>query len=136
MQFREICLLQCSTIINTFWVDPHSELLKKVPVKPKNRRSQSAANLSTQTRYKVCSNGFAYLTTPTTSIFKQLVLASMMWFVSISLFQVAQTSYYKIVSTSQLVKTSLLSTSLLQFCKRTSLLQLVHNLLQSCQANM
>ena len=36
MQFREICLLQCSTIINTFWVDPHSELLKKVPVKPKN----------------------------------------------------------------------------------------------------
>ena len=36
VQFREICLLQCSTIINTFWVDPHSELLKKVPVKPKN----------------------------------------------------------------------------------------------------
>ena len=38
MQFREICLLLCSTIINIFWltVDPHSELLKKVPVKPKN----------------------------------------------------------------------------------------------------
>ena len=36
VQFREICLLQCSTIINTIWVDPHSELLKKVPVKPKN----------------------------------------------------------------------------------------------------
>ena len=36
MQFREICSLQCGTIINTFWVDPHSELLKKVPVKPKN----------------------------------------------------------------------------------------------------
>ena len=36
VQFREICLLQCSTIINTFWVDPHSELLKKVSVKPKN----------------------------------------------------------------------------------------------------
>ena len=36
VQFREICLLQCSKIINTFWVDPHSELLKKVPVKPKN----------------------------------------------------------------------------------------------------
>ena len=39
-------------------------------------------------------------------------------------------------SASQLVKTSLLSTSLLQFCKRTSLLQLVNNLLQSCQANI
>ena len=37
VQFLEICLLQCSTITNTFWVDPHSELLKKVPVKPKNR---------------------------------------------------------------------------------------------------
>ena len=36
VQFREICLLQCSTIINIFWIDPHSELLKKVPVKPKN----------------------------------------------------------------------------------------------------
>ena len=36
VQFREICMLQCSTIINTFWVDPHSDLLKKVPVKPKN----------------------------------------------------------------------------------------------------
>ena len=38
MQFREICLLQCNTIINTFWVDPRSELLKKVQVKPKNIR--------------------------------------------------------------------------------------------------
>ena len=38
VQFHEICLLQCSTIINTFWVDPHSELLKKVPVKPKNNK--------------------------------------------------------------------------------------------------
>ena len=101
-----------------------------------HKLTQSVANLSTQTRYKVCSNGFAYITTPTTSIFKQLVLASMMWFVSIRLFQVAQTSYYKIISTCQLVKTSLLSTSLLQFCKRTSLLQLVHNLLQSCQASI
>ena len=64
-----------------------------------HRRSQSAANLSTPTRYKVCSNGFAYITTPTTSIFQQLVLASMMWFVSISLFQVVQTSYYIIAST-------------------------------------
>ena len=36
VQFCEICLLQCSTIINTFWADHHSELLKKVPVKPKN----------------------------------------------------------------------------------------------------
>ena len=46
MQFREICLLQCSTIINTFWVDPHSELLKKVPVKPKN----SPVNIQTLTK--------------------------------------------------------------------------------------
>ena len=38
VQFREICLLQCSTIINTIWVDLHSELLKKVPVKPKNSK--------------------------------------------------------------------------------------------------
>ena len=44
-----------------------------------------------QTRYKVCSNGFAYITTPTT-IFQQVVPASMMWFVSISLFQVVQIS--------------------------------------------
>ena len=40
VQFCEICLLQCSTIINAFWVDPHSKLLKKVPVKPKNERNQ------------------------------------------------------------------------------------------------
>ena len=40
VQFREICLLQSSTIINTFWVDPHSELLKKVPVKPTNTKKQ------------------------------------------------------------------------------------------------
>ena len=103
-----------------------------------HRQSQSAANLSTPIRYKVCSNGFAYITTPTTSIFQQVVPASMMWFVSISLFQVVQISYYnsKYNSASQLVKTSLLSTSLLQLCKRTSLLQLVNNLLQSCQANI
>ena len=51
---------------------------------------------------------------------------------------IVQISYYnsKYNSASQLVKTSLLSTSLLQFCKRTSLLQLVNNLLQSCQANI
>ena len=36
VQFREICLLQGSLIINTFWIDPHSELLQNVPVKPKN----------------------------------------------------------------------------------------------------
>ena len=42
VQFREICLLQCNAIINTFWVDHHSELLKKVPVKPKNSIVQTS----------------------------------------------------------------------------------------------
>ena len=37
MQFREICSPQHSIIINTFWVDPNSDLLQNVPVKPKNR---------------------------------------------------------------------------------------------------
>ena len=36
VKFREICSLQYSIIINTFWVDPHSDLLKNAPVKPKN----------------------------------------------------------------------------------------------------
>ena len=48
VQFREIWLLQCSTIINTFWVDPHSELLKKVPVKPKNKTSLFLKNAACQ----------------------------------------------------------------------------------------
>ena len=46
VQFRKICLLQCNTIINTFWVDPHSELLKKVPVKPKNNPMLHGTNQS------------------------------------------------------------------------------------------
>ena len=29
VQFREICLLQCSTIINTFWVDPPLRITEK-----------------------------------------------------------------------------------------------------------
>ena len=64
-----------------------------------HRQSQSAANLSTPIRYKVCSNGFAYITTPTTSIFQQVVPASMMWFVSISLFQVVQIYLLSFVDT-------------------------------------
>ena len=36
MKFREICSLQYSIIINIFWVDPLSDLLKNALVKPKN----------------------------------------------------------------------------------------------------
>ena len=36
VQFREICSLQYSIIINTFWADPHSDLLPNAQVKPKN----------------------------------------------------------------------------------------------------
>ena len=106
-----------------------------------HRRSQSAANLSTKTRYKVCSNGFAYITTPTTSIFKQLVLASMMWFVSTSLFQFAQTSYYKIVSTSQLVKQACCQQACYNFTKEQAcynLYTICYNLVKrtSCQQDV
>ena len=44
-QFREICLLQGSLIINTFWADPDSELLQNVPVKHKNRERMKIAVL-------------------------------------------------------------------------------------------
>ena len=37
VQFRELCSLQYSIIINTFWVDSHSDLLQNALMKPKNR---------------------------------------------------------------------------------------------------
>ena len=36
VQFRVICSLQDRIIINTFWVDPHLDLLQNALVKPKN----------------------------------------------------------------------------------------------------
>ena len=98
-QITRLCVFTCVNCrMKTLAVD------NPVDTPSHHRQSQSAANLSTPIRYKVCLNGFAYITTPTTSIFQQVVPASMMWFVSISLSQVVQISYYIIV----------------QFCKPTS----------------
>ena len=45
MKFREICLLQYSIIINTFWVDPHSDVLNNALVKPKNSRDRAMCDI-------------------------------------------------------------------------------------------
>ena len=42
----ELCSLQYSIIINTFWADPHSDLLQNVLVKPKNMTAVTAIWLS------------------------------------------------------------------------------------------
>ena len=61
VQFREICSLQCSTIINTFCgVDPHSELLKKIPVKPKNTEVLLRVNSLSASREKGNSCQYNY----------------------------------------------------------------------------
>ena len=68
VQFRGICSLQDRIIINTFWVDPHSDLLQNALMKPKKSLSVVKCENPTKHYTHIHSATISYLSEEHTNV--------------------------------------------------------------------